>query len=157
MTIQKTRNSHCGVKKKKQQENGEKKRTQERRKEEREGGMKGRRHYNPSVWKDFERKVILLKHMYIELVMPSNHMPSKNSGLSSLPFILNSLVTSQFHFLPTKTTHFWSGIHHNSTPCPINYFKLAHSYLVDALLVGNQIFLHTYGPACLLNFASFSC
>jgi len=76
------------------------------RKEEREGGMKGRRHYNPSVWKDFERKVILLKCMYIELVMPSNHLPSKNSGLSSLPLILNSLVTSQFHFFPTKTTHF---------------------------------------------------
>ena len=105
MTIQKTRNSHCGVKKK-QQKNGGKKRTQERRKEEREGGMKGRRHYNPSVWKDFERKVILLKRMYIELVMPSNHLSSKNSGLSSLPFILNSLVTSWFHFLPTKTTHF---------------------------------------------------
>ena len=132
MKIQKTRNSHCGVKKKKQQqENGGKKRTSG--KEGRKGGMKGRRHYNPTVWKDFERKVILLKCMYIELVMPSNHLPSKNSGLSSLPLILNSLVTSQFHFFPTKTTHFWSGIHHNSTPCPINYFKLAHSYLVDAL------------------------
>ena len=81
MKIQKTRNSHCGVKKKTGEWWEEKKSGKEGNRDGRkEGGMKGRRHYNSSVWKDFERKVILFKRMYIELVMPSNHLPSKKSG-----------------------------------------------------------------------------
>ena len=126
------------------------------RREGRKKGRKGRRHYNPSVWKDFERQVILLKRMSIELVMPSNHLSSQNSGLSNLPFIRNSLVTSQVHFFPTKTTHYSSGIRHNSTPCPISYFTLAHSYLIYALSLLATILRHRYGPACLLDFVSLS-
>ena len=53
----------------------------------------------------------LLKLLLIKSVMSSNHLPSKIQ-ISTLPFILISLVTSKFHFFPTQTTHFWSDIHH---------------------------------------------
>ena len=63
-------------------------------------------------------------------------------------FLLFSLVTSQFHFFPTQTTHFWSDIHHIFCSLFINYFKSVHSYLADTLNLLQTILLHKYGTAC---------
>ena len=89
----------------------------------------------------------LLKLLLIKSVMSSNHLPSKIQ-ISTLPFILISLVTSQFHCFPTQTTHFWSDIHHIFDSLFYQLLQISAflpSWYTNLL---QTILLHKYGAAC---------
>lgn len=80
--------------------------------------VKGRRHYNSSAWKDFERKVILFKYMYIgigDAIQPSAQQKIRFQALFHSQFVSHSPVS----FLSHQDHLFWIRHPSQSTPLTV--------------------------------------